>query len=74
MVSGMVSGASDQSRLNAVQAIGDQLLDKENWLENLHAAFMGQAIRIMQDAFQEFFIGRKGVALRANDDETTRCR
>lgn len=61
---GMVSGASDQSRLDAIQAIVDQLPDNEYWLENLHSAFMGQAIRIMQDAFQEFFIGRNGVAVR----------
>ncbi|MBC7285183.1 hypothetical protein [Hoeflea sp.] len=61
---GTVFGASDQSRLDAVQAIVDQVPDNEYWLENLHLAFLGQAIRIMQDAFQEFFISRNGVAVR----------
>jgi hypothetical protein len=61
---GKVFGASDQSRLAAVQAIVDQVPDNEYWLENLHSAFMGQAIRIMQDSFQEFFISRCGVAVR----------
>jgi hypothetical protein len=61
---GTVFGASDQSRLAAVQAIVDQMPDNEYWLENLHSAFMGQAIRIMQDSFQEFFISRNGVAVR----------
>lgn len=60
---GAVFGASDQSRLAAVQAIVDQMPDNEYWLENLHSAFMGQAIRIMQDSFQEFFISRNGVAV-----------
>lgn len=61
---GTVFGASDQSRLDAVQAIVDQVADNEYWLESLHSAFMGQAIRIMQDAFQQFFISENGVAIR----------
>lgn len=61
---GTVFGASDQSRLNAVQAIVDQVAGNEYWLGNLHSAFMGQIIRIMQELFQEFFINRDGVAVR----------
>jgi hypothetical protein len=61
---GKVFGASDQSRLDAVQAIVDQVLDNEYWLDSLHSAFMGQAIRIMQDSFEEFFICEDGVAVR----------
>lgn len=61
---GIVFGASDKSRLNAVQAIVDQVQDNEFWLESLHSAFVGQAIRIMQDAFREFFISSNGVAVR----------
>lgn len=61
---GKVFGASDQSRLDAVQAIIDQVPDNELWLESLHSAFTGQAIRIMQDSFEEFFISRDGVAVR----------
>ena len=61
---GTVFGASIQSRLDAVQAIVDQVPDNAYWLESLHSAFMGQAIRIMQDAFEEFFISRSGVAIR----------
>ena len=61
---GKVFGASDQSRLDAVQAIIDQVPDNERCLESLHSAFTGQAIRIMQDSFEEFFISRDGVAVR----------
>ncbi len=61
---GTVFGASDQSRLDAVQAIVDQVPDNEYWLDSLYSAFMGQAIRIMQDSFEEFFISQDGVAVR----------
>jgi hypothetical protein len=58
---GTVFGASDLSRLDAVQAIVDQVPDNEYWLENLHSGFLGQVIRLMQDSFQEFFSSRNGV-------------
>jgi hypothetical protein len=61
---GAVFGDSDQLRLDAVQAIVDQVPDNEYWLESLHSAFMGQAIRIMQDSFEEFFISQDGLAVR----------
>lgn len=61
---GAVFGDSDRLRLDAVQAIVDQLPQNEYWLEGLHSAFMDQAIRIMQDSFDEFFIGKNGVAVR----------
>ena len=61
---GTVFGASDQSRLEAVQAIVDQVPDNEYWLDNLHSAFMGQAIRIMLESFEEFFVSGNGVAVR----------
>lgn len=58
---GAVFGASDQLRLDAVQAIVDQIPENKYWLESLHTAFMGQAIRIMQDSFEEFFISTNGL-------------
>tara|TARA_R110000787_G_scaffold209261_1_gene319284 strand:- start:468 stop:1772 length:1305 start_codon:yes stop_codon:yes gene_type:complete len=61
---GKVFGASDQSRLDAVQAIIDQVPYNEYWLDSLHSAFMGQAIRIMQDSFKEFFMSKDGIAVR----------
>ena len=61
---GKVFGASDQSRLDAVQAIVDQVPDNEYWLDSLHSAFMGQAIRIMQNSFKEFFMSQDGIAVR----------
>jgi hypothetical protein len=61
---GKVSGESDQFRLDAVQEIVDQVPENEYWLESLHSAFMGQAIRIMQDSFNEFFMTQGGVSVR----------
>lgn len=61
---GAVFGESDQLRLDAVQAIVDQVPQNEYWLESLHSAFIGQATRIMQDSFEEFFISENGVAVR----------
>ncbi|WP_349357732.1 hypothetical protein [Stappia sp.] len=60
---GKVSGTSDPSRLEAVQALIDQVPNNEYWLESLHSAFIGQAIRIMQDSFDEFFMGKDGVSV-----------
>ncbi len=60
---GVVFGESHQARLDAVQAIADQVSSNEYWLDNLHSAFMGQAIRIMQESFDEFFMSRNGTAI-----------
>ncbi|NVD26781.1 hypothetical protein HUO14_02535 [Parasphingorhabdus flavimaris] len=61
---GVVFGDSDENRLNAVQAIIDQIEDSEFWLDSLHSAFMGQAIRIIQESFDEFFMSTNGIAVR----------
>jgi len=58
---GVVFGGSHGERLGAVQALIDQIEDNDFWLESLHSAFMGQAIRIMQEAFDEFFITEDGI-------------
>lgn len=60
---GVVFGDSNEERLDAVQAIIDQMEDSEFWLDGLHSAFMGQAIRIMQESFDEFFLTGNGVAV-----------
>ncbi|MEP1930228.1 MAG: hypothetical protein ABJJ37_03015, partial [Roseibium sp.] len=61
---GVVFGDSDEERLNAVQFLFDQLGENDHWLENLHSAFIGQAIRLVQEAFDEFFVTDAGVAVR----------
>ena len=58
---GVVYGESDETRLTAIQEILNQFDDGEYWLEYLHSAFTGQAIRLIQDSFQEFFINYSGV-------------
>ncbi len=57
---GEVYGASEESRLSALQALTDQLDEKEDWFYNLYSSFQGQAIRIVQKAFEEFFENRSG--------------
>lgn len=61
---GQVFGQSDETRLKDLQALIDQLDDTEFWLENLSSAFQGQAIRIMQEAFDEFFATGSGMSIR----------
>lgn len=61
---GKVVGESDESRLQAVQALIGQLEDSEFWLDELHSAFMGQAIRIVQESCNEFFRNGSGIAFR----------
>lgn len=61
---GIVFGASNDERLDAIQAIINQMEDSEFWMDGLHSAFMGQAIRIMQESFDEFFLTGNGVAVR----------
>jgi hypothetical protein len=61
---GEVVGDSDECRLQAVQALVDQVKDNEFWLDSLHSAFMGQAIRIVQESFNDFFVSRTGIAVR----------
>lgn len=61
---GTVFGDSDEQRLGDIQALIGQLTNNEFWLDNLHSAFMGQAIRIMQESFDEFFISDAGKKIR----------
>lgn len=60
---GEVFGNSNKERLVAVQAVVDQISENEFWLENLHSAFLGQIIRIMQESFDVFFASTDGVQL-----------
>ena len=57
---GQVFGESDETRLKNLQSLIDQLDDNEFWLENLSSSFEGQAIRIVQESFGEFFASRSG--------------
>ena len=61
---GAVFGVFNEARLSAIQEMIDQMEDGEFWLDGLHSAFMGQAIRIIQESFDEFFISRSGIAIR----------
>lgn len=61
---GKVFGQSDDTRLKDLQALIDQLEDSEWWLENLNSSFQGQAIRIMQEAFKEFFASNPDASVR----------
>ena len=60
---GRVYGASEEARLEGLQALIDQIDENGDWFYNLHSSFQGQAIRIVQESFDEFFMATSGKAL-----------
>ncbi len=64
MYDGEVFGNSDDTRINDLQGLINQLEDPENWFENLSSSFQGQAIRLVQDSFKEFFDNNSDVVVR----------
>lgn len=61
---GEVFGNSDDTRINDLQGLINQLKDPEYWFESLSSSFQGQAIRLVQDSFKEFFDNNSGVVVQ----------